>query len=152
MKRQFGIFGLAMALMVGGAMPALAQSVTDGSGRSDAAQAAVKAVAGHFRAPQDVRFRKIHTGNKGAVCGEVTGDGATVFSTFGVVSGEEPVMFENQKIPAALDFKEVNTWLNRNVALEDLEEMGCVPKGTYMRYRDRLNKVMETRKENTSTR
>ncbi|GBR02745.1 hypothetical protein [Acetobacter oeni] len=152
MKRQFSLYGLALALAVSGTVPALAQSVTDGSGKDTAAQTAIHAVAQHYKTPQETRFRKVRTAGKGTICGEVTGDGATTFSSFGVTPGSEPVIFDNQKIPAALDFKEVNEWLNKSVALEDLEDMGCAPKGSYMRYRDRLNKVMETRKENTLTR
>ncbi|NHN86307.1 hypothetical protein GOB93_16925 [Acetobacter musti] len=156
MKRRFYLHCLVPGLFLlagvaDGTAPGYAQTVIDGSGRGKAAQAATQAVAKHFQAPQDVRFRKIRSVGKNTVCGDVKGDGSAGFSEFGVSADENPVIFDNRPIPAALDFKEVNGWLNQSVALEDLEEMGCVPKGSYARYRDHLNKVMETRKDTTTT-
>lgn len=102
--------------------------------------------------PQKASFHNVHTTRNGAVCGDMQSPGDKVSTTFGLREGETPVLFRNDPVPAALDFVDVNDWINRSVALEDLEDLSCVPKGTAVHFRNRLNKVLENRKDSTTTR
>lgn len=144
--------GVGMFLAVAG--HASAQTVLDGSDKTAPPQAksAMTAVAKKFSSPSTVRFQKIKThesGGKVVTCGEVN-DGTTQnFSLFGVIDGGEPVVFDTRPLPKAIDFNEVNDWVNRSAALDEIEEMKCAPKGSYKKYNDRLNKVLEKRKDNT---
>ncbi|WNM09495.1 hypothetical protein RI056_05980 [Komagataeibacter nataicola] len=70
------------------------------------------------------------------------------YKKFGYVQGQDdPVIFSGRPVPAKIQFNEVNSWLNDSIKLEDLEEMGCVPKGTYHRYNEQLNQVMAQRSQ-----
>ncbi|GAN69541.1 hypothetical protein [Acetobacter orleanensis] len=137
---------------------AQAQTVVDGSDKnaSPFVKSTLHMLSKRFAEDQP-KFRKISThtsGDKQIVCGEISLHGSKVpeaenFLPFGATQGEEnPLVFEAHTIPAALDFREVNTWINHGADLEDLEEMGCVPEGSYRQYSDRLNAVLQHRKTN----
>lgn len=85
------------------------------------------------------------------VCGEMAARDAPaggVHMKFGYVQGQDdPVVFSGRDVPQKISFNEVNSWLNDSIKLEDLEEMGCVPKGTYHSYNERLSRVMSQRKQ-----
>lgn len=135
-----------------------AQTVVDGSDKdaSPFVKSTLHMLSTRF-AEDHPKFRKITThssGEKQIVCGEISLQGSKVpaaenFMPFGATQGEEnPLVYEPHTIPAALDFREVNTWINRGADLEDLEEMGCVPEGSYRQYSDHLNTVLQHRKTN----
>ncbi|GAB3592071.1 MULTISPECIES: hypothetical protein [Acetobacter] len=139
---------------------AAAQTVVDGS----MPKAPTAFVSGSLKAlvsrAQDkhaaVRHLSVHdtVDKKQVLCGEVSTDPASPpsagsFMPFGAIEGGDgPIVFEGRDIPAALDFREVNQWINYGADMEDLEEMGCVPEGSYRAYSDKLNKVLEHRKVN----
>lgn len=138
------------------ALPACAQTVVDGSDKaaSPFVKNTLKSLASKFPETHP-RFRKISThktNDKQIICGEISledskNPGNTSFMPFGATEGEEnPLVFEDRTIPSALDFREVNSWINRGADLEDLEEMGCVPEGSYRKYSDHLNTVLQHRK------
>lgn len=138
------------------AVPACAQTVIDGSDKaaSPFVKNTLKSVATQFPDAHP-HFRNLathKTGEKQIVCGEVSlqdtkTPAAESFMPFGATEGEDrAVVFEPHAIPAALDFREVNSWINHGADLEDLEEMGCVPEGSYRKYSDRLNAVLQNRK------
>ncbi|MDG6093552.1 hypothetical protein LOC54_00235 [Acetobacter sp. AN02] len=148
MMFRAGLSAFLLALLL--PLPALA------AGEDDPATAAVRESIRKLSAhPEDVVFGKITThARKGeeVSCGEARlvplgkkTDESVVFGVSAASGG--PVLFETLPIPERLDFREVNEWLNRSVALEDLEELGCVPQGSYKRYRRHLNHVMEQRKD-----
>ncbi|ATU71572.1 hypothetical protein SXCC_01594 [Gluconacetobacter sp. SXCC-1] len=104
--------------------------------------------------PGGVVFRNVAVhGMDGAsvVCGEMAAHdtpAGSVHMKFGYVQGQDdPVVFSGRDVPQKISFNEVNSWLNDSIKLEDLEEMGCVPKGTYHSYNERLNQVMSQRKQ-----
>lgn len=147
--------GLSLLPAVGAAQ---AQTVVDGSDKnaSPFIKATLYTLSKRF-ADDQPKFRKVSThtsGDKQIVCGEISlHDSRTPasenFMPFGAVQGDEsPLVYEPRTIPSALDFREVNTWINRGADLEDLEEMGCVPEGSYRKYSDRLNTVLQHRKTN----
>ncbi|MBV1834606.1 hypothetical protein KUA02_11400 [Komagataeibacter pomaceti] len=131
----------------------VAQTVIDASAAHvPNAQEAIRKVAGTFAQPSATRFRHLgaRTVDGGAVvCGEVSPTASDPhFQQFGYVAGhDDPIVFANRPLPATIPFGEVNGWINDSVHLEDLEEMGCVPKGTYHAYSDRLNARMNSRKQ-----
>lgn len=147
--------GLSLLPAMGAAQ---AQTVVDGSNKnaSPFVQSTLLALGKRFAEDQP-KFRKISThtsGDKQVVCGEISLHDSKVpaaenFIPFGAAQGEEnPLVFEAHTIPSSLDFREVNTWINHGADLEDLEEMGCVPEGSYRQYSDRLNTVLQHRKIN----
>lgn len=155
MKRAF----LLSLSLLAPAVPAWAQTVVDGSDKTATpfVKTTLKILASKF--PETpAHFRKISThtlNDKTVICGEISLANAKApdeasFMPFGATEGEEnPLVFEGRTIPSALDFREVNSWINRGADLEDLEEMGCVPEGSYRAYSDKLNKVLQHRKTST---
>ncbi|CUW48320.1 hypothetical protein IFJ82_02905 [Novacetimonas hansenii] len=146
------VFGAALAGVPGG--PCAAQTVLDGSDAHVAGAAeAMKKVAATLKHPNDARFRHLaahDADGAGVVCGEVAETPArgAHFAQFGYVVGhDEPIVFANRPIPAVIPFAEVNGWINDSVHLEDLEEMGCAPKGSYHTYNEKLNTKMNQRKQ-----
>lgn len=152
MKRAlFLCFGLLAP-----ALPAYAQTVVDGSDKaaSPFVKSTLKTLS-HKYSGTPTHFRKISThttDDKQSVCGEMSLENSKTpdsgsYIPFGAAEGQDgPIVFEPRTIPSALDFREVNLWINRGADLEDLEEMGCVPEGSYRAYSDTLNKVLQERK------
>lgn len=159
MKRAFILCLTLQGLTLLPSVPAAhAQTVVDGSTKnaSPFVKSTLHTLSTRF-ADSHPRFRNITThgsGDKQVVCGEISlhdskTPAAENFMPFGATQGEEnPLVYEPRTIPAALDFREVNTWINRGADLEDLEEMGCVPEGSYRQYSDHLNTVLQHRKTN----
>ncbi|PYD81813.1 hypothetical protein CFR80_09880 [Komagataeibacter oboediens] len=111
-------------------------------------------VAATLPDPHGVTFRNVAVHPMDAtsvVCGEMAPHNPPaggVFMKFGYVQGQDdPVIFSGREVPQKVEFNEVNSWLNDSIKLEDLEEMGCVPRGTYHSYNERLNRVMSQRKQ-----
>uniref|UniRef100_UPI0004719746 hypothetical protein n=1 Tax=Komagataeibacter kakiaceti TaxID=943261 RepID=UPI0004719746 len=111
-------------------------------------------VAATLADPHSATFRDVvvHSmDGASVVCGEMADhnpptDG--VYKKFGYVQGQDdPVVFSGRGVPQKIEFNEVNDWLNDSIKLEDLEEMGCVPKGTYHHYNEELNQVMSHRRQ-----
>ncbi|MCW4590769.1 hypothetical protein NO263_09260 [Gluconacetobacter entanii] len=151
------VFGAALsgAMVFGGSMgTCAAQTVLDGSAAHvPGADEAMKKVAATLAHPQDARFRHLaahSVDGAGVVCGEVAESAAhnAHFAQFGYVTGhDDPIVFANRPLPAVIPFGEVNGWINDSVHLEDLEEMGCAPKGSYHAYSEKLNAMMNRRKQ-----
>lgn len=146
------VFGAALAGAPGG--PCAAQTVLDGSAAHVAGAAeAMKKVAATLAHPQGARFRHLaahSVDGAGVVCGEVAETPAhdATFAQFGYVAGhDDPIVFANRPVPAVIPFGEVNGWINDSVHLEDLEEMGCAPKGSYHAYSEKLNTKMNQRRQ-----
>ncbi|MFT8586918.1 hypothetical protein [Acetobacter papayae] len=137
---------------------ASAQTVVDGSmpkAPTPFVSASLKALLSRAQDKHAaVRHLSVHetVEKKQVLCGEVSTDPSTPpsegsFMKFGALEGGDgPIVFEGRDIPAALDFREVNQWINYGADMEDLEEMGCVPEGSYRAYSDKLNKVLQHRK------
>lgn len=159
MKRALILcLGLQSLCLLPSFSAAQAQTVVDGSDKnaSPFVKSTLAMLSKRFGEDKP-HFRKISThtsGDKQIVCGEISLHGTKVpaaetFMPFGATQGEEnPLVYEAHTIPAALDFREVNTWINHGADLEDLEEMGCVPEGSYRQYSDHLNTVLQHRKTN----
>ncbi|MFT8796001.1 MAG: hypothetical protein ABF839_11100 [Acetobacter orientalis] len=141
------------------ALPACAQTVVDGSDKAATpfVKTTLKALS-HKYAGTSTHFRQIAThkvDDKQSVCGQISLENskspdASSYIPFGATEGQDNIIvFEPRTIPAALDFREVNSWINRGADLEDLEEMGCVPEGSYRTYSDTLNKVLQKRKNSS---
>ncbi|MCP1228079.1 MAG: hypothetical protein ABF916_11025 [Acetobacter fabarum] len=106
------------------------------------------------------KFRKlsVHTNSdkKQVVCGQVSlsenkAPAEDSFLSFGASEdSEQPVVYEARPIPSTLDSREANQWINHGADLEELEELGCVPEGSYRQYGDSLNKVLQEHKINTT--
>ena len=148
--KRFIILGVSICLFSGVAHAAAARH---GATASVIAEAE-RHVTATLPDPHGVTFRNVTTHPMDAtavVCGEMaTHDTAPggVFMKFGYVQGQDdPVVFSGREVPQKIEFNEVNSWLNDSIKLEDLEEMGCVPRGTYHSYNERLNKVMSQRKQ-----
>lgn len=146
------LFGAAALGMPAGACTA--QTVIDGSAAHvPGAAEAMKKVAATLPHPQEARFRHLaarSVDGAAVVCGEVAESPArnAHFSQFGYVPGhDDPIVFANRPLPAVIPFGEVNGWINDSVHLEDLEEMGCAPKGSYHAYSEKLNTMMNQRKQ-----
>lgn len=135
---------LSLCLVFAG--PALAQADMS---KKTAVQRAEELVGKQVAPSGDARFQNLKTfsGPKGdTVCGEISSP-ATHGETwkFGIKPQQEPVVFETTPIPAKIPFRDVNEWVNRSVALDEIELMGCVPKGTYQTYNDKLTHVFNAR-------
>lgn len=106
------------------------------------------------------KFRNlvVHTNSdkKQIVCGQISLSESKTpaeesFQSFGAAEdSEQPVVYEDRAIPATLDSREANLWINHGADLEELEELGCVPEGSYRQYGDSLNKVLQDRKINAT--
>ncbi|MCE2565075.1 hypothetical protein [Komagataeibacter sp. FNDCF1] len=150
--RRFIVLGISMGLYASGVAHAA------GSGHQGQAPAVIAEAERHVAATlpdaHGATFRNVTThGMDGAsvVCGEMAAQNPPpggVYMKFGYVQGQDdPVVFSGRDVPQKVSFNEVNSWLNDSIKLEDLEEMGCVPKGTYHTYNERLNRVMSQRKQ-----
>ena len=165
MKRLFAL-GACLAIPLLAVAPcghqAVAQSVLDGSDKKAATpftRSTLKTLETRF-AGGHPRFRKLALHStaekKQVLCGEFSLSTAKApaddsFVLFGATEGgDAPVVYEPKDIPTELDFREVNQWINHGADLEDLEEMGCVPEGSYRQYSDKLNLVLQHRKTNTT--
>lgn len=141
------------------AFPAHAQTVVDGTDKAATpfVKATLKALSHRYMGtPVHIRQISTHkTDDKQIVCGELSLENSKTpdsgsYIPFGATEGQDaPLVFEPRTIPSALDFREVNGWINRGADLEDLEEMGCVPEGSYRAYSDTLNKVLQQRKNSS---
>ena len=146
------ILGVSLCLGLSG-MAYAAQAARQGTTAPIVAEAE-RHVAATQPEPGAMAFRNggVH-GMEGAAggWGEMAARGApagSVYMKFGYVQGQDdPVVFSGRDVPQKVSFNEVNSWLNDSIKLEDLEEMGCVPKGTYHSYNERLNRVMSQRKQ-----
>ncbi|MCI1484266.1 MAG: hypothetical protein LKH33_00445 [Acetobacter sp.] len=155
MPRYSHIFsGVTSLCLIALTMTAHAQTIADNSNvTTSEVSAAIKNTAARFKFPEKTIFRKIrqtHTEDGNFVCGEIdtraAGGKDTGFSLFGIQDGHTtPSIFETKAIPKKIKFNDVNNWINRSVALEDLEDMGCVPSGSYKKYEKQLNTVLQTR-------
>nr|WP_048856972.1 hypothetical protein [Komagataeibacter xylinus] len=148
MKRVI-MAGVSLCLFSG-----LAHAAGSGRGGSAVITEAERHVAATLPDPHAATFRNatVHAMDGAAVvCGEMAehsppADG--VYKKFGYVQGQgDPVIFSGRPVPAKIQFNEVNSWLNDSIKLEDLEEMGCVPKGTYHHYNEQLNQVLAQRSQ-----
>ncbi|WP_227672644.1 hypothetical protein [Komagataeibacter sp. FXV3] len=148
--KRFIILGVSICLFSG---VAHAASGRHGEKTSVIAEAE-RHVAATLPDPHGATFRNVTVHSMDAtsvVCGEMAQHDAPAggaFMKFGYVQGQDdPVVFSGREVPQKVEFNEVNSWLNDSIKLEDLEEMGCVPRGTYHSYNERLNKVMSQRKQ-----
>lgn len=149
--KRFIILGVSLSLYSGCLGTTGAWAAGHGAASALVAEGERRAAA-TLADPHVATFRNVavHTmDGASVVCGEMAehnppADG--VFKKFGYVQGQDdPVVFSGRDVPQKIEFNEVNAWLNDSIKLEDLEEMGCVPKGTYHRYNEDLNKVMSQR-------
>ncbi|CEF54877.1 hypothetical protein [Acetobacter ghanensis] len=140
---------------------AAAQTVLDNSAQkaSPFVKATLKTLTERFSTAHP-KFRNlaVHTNSdkKQVVCGQVSlsenkAPAEESFMSFGAAEdSEQPVVYEARTIPATLDSREANQWINHGADLEELEELGCVPEGSYRQYGDTLNKVLQDHKINTT--
>ncbi|NSL91734.1 hypothetical protein [Acetobacter syzygii] len=140
---------------------ATAQTVLDNSAQkaSPFVKSTLKTLVTRFSNTHP-KFRNltIHTNSdkKQIVCGQVSlsenkSPAEESFMSFGAAEdGEQPVVYEARTIPATLDTREANQWINHGADLEELEELGCVPEGSYRQYGDTLNKVLQDHKINAT--
>lgn len=138
---------------------ATAQTVLDNSAQKAPpfVKATLKELTVRFSSAHP-KFRNlvVHTNSdkKQIVCGQVNlSENKTPadesFLSFGAAEdSEQPVVYEARTIPTTLDSREANQWINHGADLEELEELGCVPEGSYRQYGDALNKVLQDRKTN----
>lgn len=136
---------------------AAAQTMLDNSAQKAPpfVKATLKALTTRFSNTHP-KFRDlaVHTNSdkKQIVCGQVSLSESKTpanesFLSFGAAEdSEQPVVYEARTIPTTLDSREANLWINHGADLEELEELGCVPEGSYRQYGDSLNKVLQDRK------
>lgn len=130
---------------------------TDGSDKQAStpfARKMIKILESRFTG-QRLIFRnlKLHTSpdSKQSFCGEMSislsnPPDEDSFIPFGIKEGEDsPVVYDPEDIPESLDLRQEDKYINRGADLEELEEMGCVPEGTYRHYSDKLTEIIEHR-------
>ncbi|MDE7548854.1 hypothetical protein PY793_12795 [Acetobacter fabarum] len=139
---------------------AAAQTMLDNSAQkaSPFVKETLKSLTTRFSAAHP-KFRNlsVHTNSdkKQVICGQVSlsenkSPAEDSFLSFGAAEdSEQPVVYESRSIPTTLDSREANQWINHGADLEELEELGCVPEGSYRQYGDSLNKVLQEHKINT---
>ena len=162
MKRFFALCILLPGLgLVAPHHNAAAQTMLDNSAQkaSPFVKATLKSLTTRFSSAHP-KFRKlsVHTNSdkKQVVCGQFSlsdnkSPAEESFLSFGASEdSEQPVVYEARNIPATLDPREANQWINHGADLEELEELGCVPEGSYRQYGDSLNKVLQERKTNAT--
>ena len=131
---------------------------TDGSNKQAStpfARKMIKILESRFTGQRLVfRNLKLHTSPNGkqSFCGEMSislsnPPDEDSFIPFGVKEGEDsPVVYDPEDIPESLDLRQEDKYINRGADLEELEEMGCVPEGTYRHYSDKLTEIIQRRK------
>lgn len=105
------------------------------------------------------RNLKLHTSPDGkqSFCGEmsISPDNPPdddSFVPFGAQKGgdesqdDSPIVYDPEDIPESLDLQQEDKYINRGADLENLEELGCVPEGTYRHYSDRLTEIIQHRR------
>lgn len=151
---RFIILGASLCLYSVGQPVVQAHAAAHGGANTAIIAEAERHAAATLPDPHTATFRNVAVhamDGASVVCGEMAQhnpppDG--VFKKFGYVQGQDdPVVFSGRDVPTKIAFNDVNSWLNDSIKLEDLEEMGCVPKGTYNRYNAQLNQVMSQRKQ-----
>ena len=162
MKRFF-----ALCVVLSGLYPvamehsAAAQTMLDNSAQKATpfVKATLKTLTTRFsNAHPKFRNLTVHTNSdkKQVVCGQVSLSESKApanesFLSFGASEeSEQPIVYEARTIPATLDSREANQWINHGADLEELEELGCVPEGSYRQYGDTLNKVLQDSKSNAT--
>lgn len=162
MKRSFALCIVLSGLcLVAMDHSATAQTMLDNSAEkaSPFVKATLKALTTRFSGAHP-KFRNlaVHTNSdkKQVVCGQVSLSSSKTpanesFLSFGASEDtEQPIVYEARTIPTALDSREANQWINHGADLEELEELGCVPEGSYRQYGDTLNKVLQDSKTNAT--
>ncbi|MBO1325265.1 hypothetical protein K2X14_07940 [Acetobacter sp. TBRC 12305] len=130
------------------------QTVVDGSGQAAASpfgRATLKSLVAHFGGTATFRQLSTHTNadKKQVLCGQISLDPTArpaddSFMPFGAQEdGDEPVVFQAHALPASIDPGQANQWINHGADLEALEELGCVPEGSYRQYSDKLNDLLQ---------
>ncbi|MFT8675822.1 MAG: hypothetical protein ABF990_08435 [Acetobacter sp.] len=130
------------------------QTVVDGSGQAAATafgRATLKSLATHFGGVASFRQLSTHTNadKKQVLCGQISLDSTArpaddSFMPFGAQEdGDDPVVFQAHALPTSIDADQANQWINHGADLEALEELGCVPEGSYRQYSDRLNDLLQ---------
>ncbi|MFT8419447.1 MAG: hypothetical protein ABF636_11560 [Acetobacter sp.] len=158
MKRVFALCLLLSGLgFVAAPHTVAAQTMLDNSAQkaSPFVKATLKTLMARFsNAHPKFRNLAVHTNSdkKQIVCGQVSLSESKTpanesFLSFGAgEDSEQPVVYESRTIPTTLDPREANQWINHGADLEELEELGCVPEGSYRQYGDTLNKILQDRK------
>lgn len=161
--KRFLAFGLLLAALGAPvlACSASAQTVIDGSDKkaSPFVKNTLKTLTKRFPDTHPF-FRAITTHpnaeKKQVVCGEISLSSSKTpepdsFMLFGATEGENaPIVYEPREIPPSIDSREVNLWINHGADLADLEEMSCVPEGSYRQYGDKLNQVLQNKKHSAT--